>query len=151
MQPYKHRQFGTLMVSGLGAGLIMILFILLQAPPGPASIISWAVFLLIAGCLLLFWSLTVEEKSDHLHVYFGFGIIHKEIPFSEIIDARVVKTPWYYGWGIRPAPHGWMFNVSGLRGVELVFKNDQRFRIGSDQPQKLLSAIQPHLQKGFGK
>jgi hypothetical protein len=44
-----------------------------------------------------------------------------------------------------------MFNVSGLRGVELVFKNDQRFRIGSDQPQELLYAIQPHLQKGFGK
>jgi len=148
MQPYKHRQFGTLMVSGLGAGLILILFVLLKAPPGPARIISWSVFLLIACSLLLFWSLTVEIKPDHILVYFGFGVIHKEISFSEIKDTRVVRTPWFYGWGIRPAPHGWMFNVSGFGGVELVFKNKSRFRIGSDQPQELLSAIQPHLQKG---
>ena len=147
MQPYKHRQFGTLMVSGLGAGLIMILFILLQAPPGPARIISRAVFLLIAGCLLLFWSLTVEEKSDHLHVYFGFGIIRRKIPLANIQQVNVVRTPWYYGWGIRPAPHGWMFNVSGFGGVELIFPKNERFRIGSDQPGRLAEAIQTQMQK----
>ena len=139
------------MVTGLGTGLIMILFLLFKSPQGPARIISWSVFLLIAICLLLFWSLTVEIKPAHLRVYFGFGIIHKEILFSNIKDARVVKTPWYYGWGTRPAPHGWMFNVSGFGGVELVFRDDRRFRIGSDQPQALLSAIQSHLQRETGK
>ena len=31
MPPYKHRQFGSLMVIGLGAGLIMMLLILFSA------------------------------------------------------------------------------------------------------------------------
>lgn len=145
MQPYKHRQFGTLMVSGLGTGLIMILIVLIKSPSEPARTISWSVFLLVAVCLLLFWSLTVEVKPDHLRVYFGFGIIHKRFPFSEILDARVVKTPWYYGWGVRPAPHGWMFNVSGFGGVELILKDNGCFRIGTDQACQLLTAIRRQI------
>jgi 4-amino-4-deoxy-L-arabinose transferase-like glycosyltransferase len=145
MQTYKHRQFGTLMVTGLGAGILMLLLILFRTPPGPAIIITVLVSLLVLSSLLLFWSLTVEVKSDHTLVYFGFGIIHRKISLSEIQQVNVVRTPWYYGWGIRPAPHGWMFNVSGFGGVELIFKNNERFRIGSDEPMRLAEAIQNQL------
>lgn len=145
MQSYNHRQFGTLMVAGLGAGLIMMLLILFRTPPGPAKIITVLVSLLIFCCLLLFWSLTVEVKSDHILVFFGFGIIHKKISLSDIQQVNVVRTPFYYGWGIRPAPRGWMFNVSGLGGVELIFKNNERFRIGSDEPRRLAEAIQNQM------
>lgn len=145
MQIYKHRQFGTLMVTGLGAGLIMMLLILFRTPTRPAKIITLLVSLLIFCSLLLFWSLTVEVKSDHILVYFGFGIIHKKISLSEIAQVNVVRTPWYYGWGIRPAPRGWMFNVSGLGGVELIYKNNERFRIGSDEPGRLAEAIQKQM------
>ena len=151
MQTYKHRQFGSLMVIGLGAGLIMMLLILFRTPAGPSKIITVLVSLLIFCCLLLFWSLTVEVKSGHILVYFGFGGIHKKISLLDIEQVNVVRTPLYYGWGIRPAPHGWMFNVSGLGGVELIFKNNERFRIGSDEPQKLLSAIQSRLQQSREK
>ncbi len=147
MQLYQHRQIGTLMIFGLGSGVFMTLVLLIQAQAGPAKTISALIFALIVICLLLFWSLTVEVKSDHIRVYFGFGIIHKEISLSEIMLVNVVRTPWYYGWGIRPAPHGWMFNVSGFGAVELIFKNNQRFRIGSDEPQQLFQAIQQQLSK----
>jgi len=145
MQSYKHRQFGTLMVSGLGAGLILMLLILFRTPPGTARIITVLVSLLIFSSLLLFWSLTIEVKSDHILVYFGFGVIQKKIFLSDIEQVNVVRTPLYYGWGIRPAPHGWMFNVSGLGGVELIFKNNERFRIGSDEPSRLAEAIQNQM------
>jgi hypothetical protein len=38
-----------------------------------------------------------------------------------------------------------MFNVSGLGGVELIFKNNERFRIGSDEPERLAEAIQKQM------
>ncbi|MBE0687393.1 MAG: hypothetical protein IH585_15490 [Anaerolineaceae bacterium] len=145
MQSYKHRQFGSLMVTGLGAGLIMMLLILFRTPPGPAKIITVLVSLLIFCSLLLFWSLTVEVKTNHILVYFGFGVIHKKISLSKIQQVNVVHTPWYYGWGIRPAPHGWMFNVSGFGGVELIFKNNEHFRIGSDEPEHLANEIQKQM------
>ncbi len=145
MQSYKHRQFGTLMVTGLGLGLIMMLLILFRTPPGPAKLITVLVSLLIFCSLLLFWSLTVEVKSDYILVFFGFGIIHKKISLSVIDQVNVVSTPFYYGWGIRPAPRGWMFNVSGFGGVELIFKNKERFRIGSDEPEFLANEIQKQM------
>lgn len=145
MQTYKHRQFGKLMVTGLGAGFIMMLVILFRTLPGPAQIITGLISLLIFCSLLLFWSLTVEVKSDHILVYFGFGIIHRKISLSDIEQVNVVRTPLYYGWGIRPAPQGWMFNVSGLGGVELIFKNNKCFRLGSDEPRHLAEVIQNQI------
>jgi len=70
LPPYKHRQIGTLMILGVGAGLNMMLLIIFRTPPKPAKIITVLVSLLIFCSLLLFWSLTVEIKSDHILVYF---------------------------------------------------------------------------------
>jgi hypothetical protein len=60
---------------------------------------------------------------------------------QEIRDARAVRNRWFYGWGIRLTPHGWMFNVSGLDAVELDLPNGRRFRNGTDEPERLLAAI----------
>lgn len=150
MQPYKNRQIGTIMIIGLGSAILLTLYYLIQFPTGTAKTITALISALLILCLLLFWSLTVEINPDHIHVYFGFGIIHRRIPYSKIKQVNVVRTPWYYGWGIRSAPHGWMFNVSGLGGVEIVFKNKERFRIGSNQPNQLYAAIQQRLSKKPG-
>ncbi len=48
---------------------------------------------------------------------------------------------WYYGWGIRLTPQGWLWNVAGLDAVELTFSNGKKFRIGTDEPGKLLEAL----------
>ena len=36
----------------------------------------------------------------------------------------------------------WLWNVSGLQAVELVLNNGKRFRIGTDEPENLVNAIQ---------
>jgi hypothetical protein len=53
----------------------------------------------------------------------------------------VAKTPWYYGWGIRLTPTGWLWNVSGLARVEVQFDDGHRFRVGSDEPNRLAEAL----------
>ena len=70
------------------------------------------------------------------------GLIRKRFPIGDIHGARIVQNKWYYGWGIRLTPHGWLFNVSGFDAVELELKNKRKFRIGTDDPQELLMAIQ---------
>jgi hypothetical protein len=52
-----------------------------------------------------------------------------------------VRNKWWYGWGIRLTPHGWLFNVGGLDAVELELASGRKFRIGTDEPQGLLNAI----------
>ena len=91
--------------------------------------------------MFLFRTLNVKVDAKELEVWFGSGVIRKRIAVNEVINARPVKNPWYYGWGVRIIPGGWMFNVSGYDAVELELTNNRRFRIGTDDPAGLLAAI----------
>ncbi|MDY7014940.1 MAG: hypothetical protein SVX43_15355 [Cyanobacteriota bacterium] len=61
--------------------------------------------------------------------------------FGHDTEAVAVKNPWYYGWGIRLTPRGWLFNVSGLDAVEISLNSGRHFRIGTDRPRELERAI----------
>ena len=80
--------------------------------------------------VILFRSLTIELNYSELRCYFGDGLISRRFPLSEIVSASPVRNRWYYGWGIRLTPSGWMFNVSGLEAVELTFVSGNSIRMG---------------------
>lgn len=103
---------------------------------------------LVACLLLLFSTLTVVVREQVLDISFGPGLIRRRIELRHIRSVRVVRNAWYYGWGIRLTPTGWLWNVSGLGGVEVQFDNGQRFRIGSDEPNALASVLLGELSDG---
>jgi hypothetical protein len=105
------------------------------------------VIVVLVGCLLaLFSTLTVIVQDQALDVFFGPGLIRRRIPLRRIREVRLVRTPWYYGWGIRLTPTGWLWNVSGLGGVEIQFDDGHRFRIGSDEPKTLADVLLRELR-----
>ena len=146
MRIYKHRQVGKLILVALGFAAAVAAVLLAAVPSGPGAAVAGGVLLVLLAGLILFGSLTVEVSSARLAVWFGPGAIRKVFRMEDIQDARIVRNPWYYGWGIRLTPHGWLFNVSGYDAVELRFKSGRRFRIGTDEAQQLLAAIQQALR-----
>jgi len=144
MQIYKHRQVGTLILFALGFGVALTTMVLILVPARP--VVAGLVLVILLLCIILFHALTVEVTADELVVSFGSGVIRKRFRIEDIRDARIVRNPWYYGWGIRLTPHGWLFNVSGLDAVELELKNNRKFRIGTDDPQQLITSIQTACQ-----
>lgn len=138
---YQHTQIGYVTLISLGLALFMSLIIL-------SVQFSWIV--VIVGTLLiisavLFPSLTVTVTDDIIDILFGWGPIRFKVNLSDIESTQVVQNRWYYGWGIRFLGMGWLYNVSGLRAVELQMKNGRRHRIGTDEPEKLNEAIQEAL------
>jgi len=97
--------------------------------------------LLIGGVIFQFRSLTVELRDGVLSLRYGNGLIAKRFTVSEIREARAVRNHWYFGWGIRLIPHGWLYNVYGLDAVEIRMANRKVYRIGTDEPHDLLTAI----------
>lgn len=144
MQVYKHKQAGTLILLALGAAaaLIAVTLILGATTNAVGAMVAITVMAIVLISMALFGSLTVSINEDQLMVSFGPGIIRKQFRAEDICGARIVRNPWYYGWGIRLTPHGWLWNVSGLDAVELDLKNNRKFRIGTDEPRELLAAIQ---------
>jgi hypothetical protein len=99
------------------------------------------------GCLLAsFTTLTVAVDDAAVRMFFGPGLISRSIPFTRIREVSVVQTPWYYGWGIRLTRWGWLWRVYGLGGVEFEFNNGRRFRLGSDEPDKLAEALRRKIR-----
>jgi hypothetical protein len=104
------------------------------------------VFSTLLIALVLFYSLTVEIDETKLIVKFGFGIINKKFILKDIESCHTVKNHWYYGWGIRITPHGWLYNISGFDAVEIKMKNGKTYRIGTDEPKNLERAIMQAIQ-----
>ena len=86
-----------------------------------------------------------RTPKNILRFKFGPGVFYKEFLLTDIEDCEVVRNPWYYGWGIRLTPHGWLYNVSGFSAVQIRLKNGEKFRLGTDTPQELCQAIKQSL------
>ncbi len=135
---YRHTQFGTVTVLFVFAGALILAGVSLTNGWRPMMTIVAAMLVLV---LVLHHSLTIEVDPGEVRCFFGIGLIRRRFPMSDIVAAAAVKNPWYWGWGIRLTPVGWMFNVSGLEAVELELRSGKRFRIGTDAPLEVVRAI----------
>jgi hypothetical protein len=138
MSYYRHTQIGTLLLGVLGASMLLIGAILLAGGRREPLLVVLAI---LAVTAVLFASLTVEIQAEVLTMWFGPGLIRKRVPLATIRSCAVVRNSWWYGWGIRLTPHGWLYNVSGLAAVELTLQDGRRLRIGTDEPEQLCQAI----------
>jgi hypothetical protein len=98
------------------------------------------VFLILVGAL--FSTLTIAIEDGMLRASFGPGLIKKQVRLADIASVRPIPVRWWYGWGIHVTPHGWLYNVSGWKAVEITLRNGDRFCLGTDQPGRLQEAIQ---------
>lgn len=131
---YRHTQTGYVIIISIVSMIIYITLISIRSEWNPISI--GVAFLLII-CIALFHSLTIELNNEKLVFFFGIGLIKKKIDIKNIRHCHTVKNPWYYGWGIRSIPGGWLFNVSGLKAIEIILFNNKKFQIGTDEPEKI--------------
>lgn len=140
---YSHTQIGwvTIVLLLIGAALAVGFSI----RTGEQSLLVLA-FIAVA-VILLFSTLTVVIDRDAVRLSFGIGLIRRRIPLAEIREVREVRSPWYYGYGIRYTPHGWLWNVWGSGGVELIYDTGGRFRIGTDEPARLAHALREALRR----
>jgi len=141
---YKHTQIGYVILVSLGATLAVIVY--LMAAFG-FNWIAFAVLTILGACTVLFGTLTVIIKEDVLEIRFGPGIIRKKFLLKEVESCQAVKNPWYYGWGIRVIPHGWLYNVSGFYAVEIRMMSGKKYRISTDVPNALEKAIRQSIER----
>jgi hypothetical protein len=144
---YSHTQFGTLMATVLGVATAVFL---MMAVASDSKAMPLAAAGLLAAALALFHSLTVRVTADEVIVAFGPGLIRKRFHVNEIRGVQVVRNHWYYGWGIRWTPHGWLYAVSGLDAVQITLDNGRRYRIGTDRPRELSFALKNAIESHVG-
>ncbi len=101
--------------------------------------------------LFLLLKLETEVRSDGLYIRFFPAHIHfKRFTAEDLSEcyARKYKPLLEYGgWGIRCSLRkGKAYNVSGNKGVQLVFKSGKRLLIGSQRAEELEEAIRSIME-----
>ncbi|MGB0389532.1 MAG: hypothetical protein ACPGWR_32325 [Ardenticatenaceae bacterium] len=142
MKEYKHTQIGYLLLILYSGVILLIAYLALMSGFNPIALVALLVMLVV---LALFATLSVTVDQEMIKLQFGIGLIRKGFRVDQIEAYQVVKNPWYYGWGIRYTPRGWLFNVSGLSALELQMKNGKTYRIGTDDPQGFAQAVEQAL------
>ncbi len=125
---------GHVVIGVSSAGLIFVGQLMVKTQFNPVAVI---ISIVIAICLYLFHCLTIEIDDQKLSFFFAHGFLKKRISIAEIEKTEIVTNRWYYGWGIRRVPDGWLYNVSGLKAVEIHMKNGKKVRIGTGEPEKV--------------
>ena len=137
MPSYRHTQIGYVTLGALLAGLGAMSR---AFRPGGYMTGEVGLLLLMAAAAVLFSTLTVEITPEAVQVRFGPGWIRRTIPLREIESAKVIRVPWYVGWGMRWTG-SWLYNVSGRTAVLLRLSRGRAFGVGTDEPEALLAAL----------
>ena len=91
---------------------------------------------------LLFYGMKTQVNASKITVAFGIGLIRKTIDLESVQSVASVRNKWYYGWGIRIIPNGWLYNIAGLQAVEIKRRDKNSvLRIGSKHPEVLRKVI----------
>jgi hypothetical protein len=83
------------------------------------------------------------DRGDVLRACRRFGVPGGHVSFADLDHAEITRTNLFEGWGIHwTLWHGWLWNVSGFRAVELFYRGGRRVTLGTDDPQGLFDAIE---------
>ena len=144
---YRKSQVSNVIVVATGSGII-ILGNIMWAYGCRCSL--WAMIVLLAVAMTIFGALTVEVGEDTVTAQFGPGFLKRRIPLRRIRYVRPMEIPWYFGWGVRWIPRGWMFRGSGTAVVEIELDDGRRFCIGTPEPKELTRAIEAAMGRRNG-
>lgn len=143
MLPYRHTQVGKLVLALVAIPVVVLVLVTVLVEVEIGALVTLGLLLI---AMLLFSTITVEVDRDSIGIRFGPGLVHKRFPLSDVRGVKVVRNEWFYGWGIRRLPTGWLYCVSGLDAVELEMVDGTRHRVGTDRPRDLESAIREALR-----
>jgi hypothetical protein len=141
---YRQTQVGWAVIVPLLLVIAITVPVLLAADLLVMAVVVGSLFSLL---LLVFGTLTLTIDADTIEARFGIGLIKKRVPLAEIRGFEPATSPWYYGWGIRLYPGGWLYNVSGLESVELSLRDGKRLRFGTAEPHAVCDALRAKIGK----
>ncbi len=153
---YHHKQPGFVTLSAFIVAFLffidlLTLTIVFWSDHVPSYVNPVLIFLALLMIVLavLFSSMTIKIDDGHLSWHFALKFWKKSLDLQDIRAVQVVRNRWWYGWGIKRIPGGWLYNVSGMSAVELQLPDERTIRLGSDEPEKLARTIKEAISSAI--
>jgi hypothetical protein len=150
METKKFVQFGTFSV--VISLSLFVIFTILALTIGLEDISYFITFgitsLIMLFLLICFYRMVIEVNQTDLSFSMGIGLFKGQYRIENLKDCRPVVNSWINGIGMRMISHGWLYNVSGYKAVELTFNNsDKVIRLGTDRPEEIALTVMGYIHK----
>ena len=116
-------------------------------PASNSELLMFAALVFFITLLFIFMRLETQIREDGIYYrLFPFQLKMKSISWNRISKAFIREykpLTEYGGWGIRMGlfGSGWAVNVSGNKGLQLIYDNGKKLLIGTNEPDVLESAL----------
>ncbi|MFZ6639592.1 hypothetical protein ACO0LL_07585 [Undibacterium sp. TC4M20W] len=143
---YVEKQWMKLLWIILPVSTVLLLAVqMIYLGPGMPGI-KLALPLVSLLLLVLLGALTVSVDASYLRWHFGLiGFPSWKIALSDIAYVEATTTSMMEGYGIRFTSKGMLYNATGNTAILVVLRNGKALRLGTQDPQRLLSYITPRL------
>lgn len=135
---YSHKQMAwaiLFLMSWIFSFTLLAVYLL-----GPImGLLLFAGFVLLVA--LLFHGMTVTVKDNSIKWGFAFGWFGQTLPLSEVVSYQAVTNSWRHGIGLRISHDGFVYSAHGFKAVELVLQDDTKIRIGTNDQEGLIAAL----------
>ncbi len=86
--------------------------------------------------------------TAHYEHFLGGAGPTRRCPSPKLGRLKPFHNYWWYGFGIWWIPRGTVWTVWGFDAVGVGLNSGRRFRIGTDEPEALLTALERRLMAG---
>ena len=145
METKRFTQFGTFSIALLLPLLALFIFLLIRSALGNGHSVYLHLFIVLICLLglLTFYKLTIVVTSTHISFKLGIGLIRKSYGIKDLKRCIPIVNSAFHGIGIHAISNGWLYNVSGLKSIELQFVNSKSIvRIGTNSPDEISQLVQ---------
>jgi len=135
----------------LFTGIMLVILLLIQVSfftqsgSNPLSLVPYIILTaLFLFLIVAFYKLTIKIESDRINFVYGIGFIKITKKIETITAIQKLKTPWYWGLGIRITPNGWLYNIQSRETLDISYTINgkaERILIGSNQRDELRKAV----------
>jgi len=139
MEKKKYTQFGTLSVIFFLPIFVLMLSLFVKSGFKDANTLFVSLILFL--CLLLFYKLTIVIDDKFVTFRLGIGLFWKKYKLTDITDCEMAEWKFLDGVGIRWTSSGWIYSVTGFKGIELNFNNRSSVRIGTNKSEEISEII----------
>jgi hypothetical protein len=113
----------------------------------PLSLVGLGL-VLVSLLVANFAVLSVRVTASEVLVAFGPGWVRRRIPLADVRAVTVAHSPWYWGFGLRWTPRGWLWRASGFDAVWLRLSSGREAGFGASDPERVAAAIRARTTAG---
>ena len=143
---YRRSQYGWVIICLFAPMILfMILSYFYQWGNNPLTLVPFVLVTCLLGIIIsLFYQLTIVIKDSELRLIYGIGLIRFRFKIDSLEGIKTIKTPWYYGLGIRLTPRGMLYNIHGSKAVQIKYLTNgisKSVMIGTPEPKRLTQKL----------